>query len=93
MPWKHENVQKIFHLQLNRTILSILADLSAAVWMVLFPSRISNFSSLLSKPLGTVPSSPTIIGNTVNLEVYSFLSIAMYCIKISFFPSMYTPSC
>ena len=52
--------------QVFRT-LSILADLNNAVWMVLIFPLISNFSSLSSKPFGTVPSAPITIGITVTL--------------------------
>ena len=59
----------------SRTFLSILADFSnVVVWMVLILSLILNSSSLLSKPLGIIPSAPTIIGITVTLIFHSFFT-------------------
>ena len=57
----------------TRTIRSIFADLNiAVVWIVSLLLFISNSPSLFSKPLGTVPSWPTKIGNTVILMLHRF---------------------
>ena len=48
--------------------MSILVDLNnAIVSMVLGSPQISNFSSLLTNPLGTVPSALITIGITITL--------------------------
>ena len=50
----------------SRTLLSIVANLNyAVVWMVSILPFITNFFSIFSKPLGTVPGAPTTIGTTV----------------------------
>ena len=61
----HTSVSRWFSLdsfQVSRTLLSILANLkNAVVWVVSIRPLISNFSSPLSKSLGTVPSTPVTI--------------------------------
>ena len=61
--------------QVSRTPLCILADcFNVVVYMVLILALISNFTSLFSKSLATVPSAPSIIGITVIFMFHSFLS-------------------
>ena len=65
-------------LQISRTLLSILADLSnAMVRMVSILPLISNSSSLSFKLLGTVPSAPITIGITVTLIFHSYFSLLL----------------
>ena len=60
--------------QVSRTFLSILADLSnAVVCMVLICPLISNFSSLLSNPLGIVPGATIAIGITIIIIIIIYL--------------------
>ena len=75
----------IFHwsdsksLEVTRTLLSILADLSnAAFWRLLIRPQISNSSSPLWKPAGTVPSPPIAISTTVTL----ILQLSPFCGKV-----------
>ena len=59
--------------QVSRTLLSILSDLSnPVVWMVAARLLISNSSSSLTKPLGTVTNSPMI---TVTFVFHSFFLV------------------
>ena len=48
----------------------------AVIFMVLILTLISNSSSLLSKPLETVPSAPTTIGNTITFMFHSFFKLS-----------------
>ena len=73
----------VFHWILNdmksphvfRTLLSILADLNnAIVWMVSTHPPISNYSSPLTKALGTVPTASITIGIIVTSMFYCFFS-------------------
>ena len=62
-----------------RVLLRIQADLNnTIVWICLIRPLISNSSSSLIKPLGTVPSAPITIGITVSL--YANLTFAYYMI-------------
>ena len=57
------------------TLLSILADLNnAVIWMVSILPLIFNSSSLVSKPLETVPSAQITIGITVTFMFHNVLS-------------------
>ena len=59
--------------QVSRTLLSILADHNrAVVWIVFAHPLISNFCSLLMKPLETVSNAP--IGISFTLMFHSFFS-------------------
>ena len=61
--------------QLSSTLLRIVADVNNfVVRIVSIFSLISNSFSPLSKHLATVPSAPSLIGITVTLMFYSFLS-------------------
>ena len=61
-----------FH-RFSRILLSILADLNSdVIWMVLLLHLIFKSSSLLSKSLGTAPSSSTSIGITIIFMFYGF---------------------
>ena len=61
-------------LQVSRTLLSILADLSnAVVWIVSTHPLISKSSSPFTNPLVTVPRAPVTIGITVTFMFHSFL--------------------
>ena len=65
--------------RVSRTLLSIQADLNnALVWMVSIHSPISNSSSPLTKPVGTVPSAPVTIVITVTLMFHSFVSLLLF---------------
>ena len=78
----------VFHLrlsdskspQVSRTLLSILTNLNNDfVWMVSILPQISNSSSFLSEPFGTIPSGPITIGITVTLMFHtSFSSLARF---------------
>ena len=62
-------------LQQSRTLQSILAYLNdTVVWMVSIFHQFSSFYSLFTKPFGTVPSAPTIIGITVTRIFHCFFS-------------------
>ena len=66
--------------QVSRTLLSIMADLNNAVTlMVSIHLPISNSTSLLSKPLGTIPTAPLTIGITVTLM---FLLLSQFSCKV-----------
>ena len=57
-----------------RTLFSILANLNNdVVWIVLIRPPISNSSSLLSNPLGSIPSAPITVGITVTFMFHSYL--------------------
>ena len=59
----------------SRILLNNLAALNnAVVWMVSILLLTSNYSNLLSNPLGTVPSVPTTIGITVMFMFHRFFS-------------------
>ena len=58
--------------QVSRTLLSILADLNAVVWVVSARSPISNSSNLLPKPQGIVLSLAMTIGITSTHMFRSF---------------------
>ena len=59
--------------QVSRTLLSILADLNNSVLlMVMARPLISNSSSPLTKPLGTVTSAPITIGITATFMFHRF---------------------
>ena len=61
--------------QVSRTLLNILTDLySFLVWVVPIHTPISNSSTLLFKPLGTVLGTLIAIGVTVTLIFHCFLS-------------------
>ena len=61
--------------QVSRTLLSILADLNnTVVWIVSIRPPISNSSSTLSQPLGTVPSALITLGITITLMFHGFLN-------------------
>ena len=60
----------------SRILLSILADVNNSVdWIVWIYSPISNSSSLLSKPIRTVPRIPIIICITVMFHSFSFIGM------------------
>ena len=62
--------------QVSRALFSILGDFNnSVVRMFLARSLISNSSSPLYKPLGTVPSAPITTSITVNFMFHSFLVI------------------
>ena len=76
--FSHQRLLKVFQWslsdnkspQISRTLLSILADLNnAVVQIVLNRSPISNSSSPLSKPLGSIPSAPIAINITITLII------------------------
>ena len=61
--------------QVSRTLRSILANLNnSVVWRMSIHLPICNFSSPLSKPLGTVPNVPFTIGITVTFMLHNFIS-------------------
>ena len=61
--------------QVSRTFLCILASLNnAVVWIASTPPLISNSYNPLTKPLGTIPSAPVIIGITVTIMFHSFFN-------------------
>ena len=76
--------------QVSRTLLSILADCSNAVfWMVSILLLIPRFSKLFSNLFGTVPSAPTTIGITFTLIFHSFfnslaMSLSIFSFSFSF---------
>ena len=62
--------------QVSKTLLNILADFNNTVdWMVLILSLISTRSSPFSRVLGTILSSPTMIGFTLTLMSHSFFQL------------------
>ena len=64
--------------QVSRTLLSILADLNdVTVWMTSVLPLIPNSTSLLLKPLQTVPSAPIAIGITVILMFHIFVVVVV----------------
>ena len=70
-------------LQISRTLLSIAADLdNAIVWMISILPLIFNSATLISKPLETVPSAPTIIDITVTFIFHIFSSFLARSITI-----------
>ena len=63
--------------QASRTLLSIMADLNAVVWMVSTRSLISKSSSPFTNPLGIIPGAIITIGITVTFMFHSlFCSLA-----------------
>ena len=65
--------------QVSRTLLSIQANRNnAVVWMISILPLTSDSSSSLSAFSWTVPSAPTIIGNTVKLSFFSCLASFKY---------------
>ena len=65
--------------QMFWTLLSILADLSIdVVWMVLARPPMSNSSSPLTKPFGTVLSAPITIGITITFMFHSFFFFVLW---------------
>ena len=75
--------------QVSRTLLSILVDFNNALdWMVLIRFPIYNFSSLLSKPLWTVPRAPITIRIIAILMFHSFLCSPARFKYLSFFFSL-----
>ena len=76
--------------QVFRTLLSILANLNnSVVWMILVCPLISNSSSTLSKPLGSIPSTPTTISITVIFMFHSFFSSLVRFKYLSLFSFSY----
>ena len=72
-----------------QTLLSILPDLSNAVWMVSARLLISKSSSLFNNPSVTVPRAPITISIAVIFIFHSFFSILIRDIYPSFhFPSI-----
>ena len=61
--------------QVSKTLLRILVNFNnGVVWMVAFLFLISNSSSVLSKPLGTIANTPITIGITITPMFLNFLS-------------------
>ena len=63
------------NLQISRTLLSILADLNAVVWMVSASPLISKSSNLFTISLGIVPSAPITTGITVTFLFHIIIII------------------
>ena len=62
--------------QISMNLLSILTDLCNAIaQIVLARPRISNTSTSLTNPLGTVPKAPILIGTTVSFRSVKFIII------------------
>ena len=85
----HGSLNDIKSPQIPRTLLSILGDLNAVVWMVSACPPISNFSSPLNKPFGTIPSAPITTGLIVTFMFQGFffnsLASSKYLSVFSFF--------
>ena len=80
--------------QVSRSFLGILPDLNnIIVWMVSVNPPISNSFNPLTKPLRTIPSTPIIIGITVNFLFHSLFSSQIrskYLSLFSFFPTLWS---
>ena len=83
MSFSHQRLLMVFHrclsdsksLQVSRTLLRILADLSnAVVWMVFTRAINSKSSCLCTNHLMTAPSVPITIGLTVTFMFHNFFS-------------------
>ena len=77
-------------LQDSGTLLSILADLTDAVVLLVFTcSFISGSSSHFTNPFGIVPSAPFAIGITVTLMFHSFFFCFFFTSLARFSPLLY----
>ena len=91
--FSHQRQLMVFHWsfsdskspQVCRTHLSILAVFNSAVWMVSTHPPTSNYSSLFSNPLVTVPKTPITIGTIVTCMFHRFFNSLARSWYLSFF--------
>ena len=69
--------------QVSRILLSILANLNAVVWIVSILPQIFKCFNPLSKPMGTVPSTPTTIRHQYHvLQLFWFSSKVLVLVNV-----------